>query len=186
MCVCARLRHAHILSCVVAPCLIHTPCIIELASGFSPLWWRQRASRISCYQEAVVRPRHGRRRWSGSLGLPDVHAARFPRSSCPPPALPSGAGGLPALPLKAGVELGGRRQRNVEAKSRRCKGKMQDVSLHGGYYPSQPLIERNRSWKSCVQSLTFLLVLVHHVLSDGHVHTSSCTFSHTFSFAALK
>lgn len=134
--VCARLRHAHILSCVVAPCLIHTPCIIELASGFSPLWWRQRASRISCYQEAVVRPRHGRRRWSGSLGLPDVHAARFPRSSCPPPALPSGAGGLPALPLKAGVELAGRRwkerrgkKQTLQRQNARCQSPRRLLSI---------------------------------------------------------
>lgn len=51
-CACVYVCAVCIHSCVGASCLIHTSCIIELVSGFSPLWWRQWAWRISCYQEA--------------------------------------------------------------------------------------------------------------------------------------
>lgn len=185
---CARVHvcAARIHSCVAASYLIHTSCIIEFASGFSPLWWRQRAWRIRCYREAETRSRRGQQRRTGSLGLPDVHAARFPRSSCPLSALPSGAGGLPALLLTAGGwswegrdgKSAKRQKQKLQRQNARCQSPRRLLSASG--------IDRkgNVSWKSCAQSFAYFSSAP----SGASCPLGTCmhTFSHTSSFAALK
>lgn len=95
-----------------------------------------------------------------------LHASRDPLVLCLPCPLEL-VGFLHCcwqLGVGAGREEMGRAQRG---KSRNCKDKMRDASLHGGYYPPRALIEKG-TWAGRVArspSLTFLaLLLVHHVL----------------------
>lgn len=106
-CECVHVCAVCVHSRAVASCLIHTSCIIELGSGF----WRQWASRISCYQEAVTW------RWPAAMdGLPGSSRCS-PVLSPNPPVLCLPCVGLVGFPCFADDSCGGARR-----KARVCRG----------------------------------------------------------------
>lgn len=71
-----------------------------------------------------------------------------------------------------------------EARMEIERERMEDASLHGGHYLSQPLIERNVSWKSCTQHFTYFLHCCFWCIICS-LGTATCIQSHTCTLLQL-